>query len=382
MSNMQIEIKQADMKDREEIWEFIKKAYGNRAIYKIPERWIWEFCNNPYWNEDKLPIWIAKDNNVIIGQTCAMRILLKIKNTIYPAAWSVDTIVLPEYRGKGVGSKLQRMNAENHEIFMSLSMSEANRNIKKRLGSIEVESVKLFKRRLCLTPKYIYDLLRLKKEHNSKIAELLLKIICPFKLQYILIFFFNIIISFYSHFFIKDRDCGSTEISEVERFGDEIEELWEKTQNNYDIIVKRDCSYLNWKFTDQPSVKYHSFIAKRKGEIEGYMVLRISEPPELMTGHIIEIYTAKDDSETFTDLLLYAINHFKQNKVPIVEYATTIQNFKEIIRKYGFKQNGTLIPLFYTKNRLSCEDIVRETACWFLSKGDHDWDQYNPILIV
>ena len=36
------------------------------------------------------------------------------------------------------------------------------------------------------------------------------------------------------------------------------------------------------------------------------------------------------------------------------------------------------IPMFYCNQNIPNVDIARNNGMWFLSKGDHDWDQYPP----
>ena len=45
---MSLLIKQADKGDKNKIFQFISVAYPELVKYKIPERWEWEFENNPF----------------------------------------------------------------------------------------------------------------------------------------------------------------------------------------------------------------------------------------------------------------------------------------------------------------------------------------------
>ncbi len=126
-------VRQATLDDKPAIAEFLKVAYPDRHRYKFPERWEWQFENNPLRdrnrsgnpNEGKLPIWLAFDGERIVGQTGAQVEPLKLGDKSVLVGWSVDTIVLPEYRRKGIGRRLQEANQSYHQVFMSLAMSDA-----------------------------------------------------------------------------------------------------------------------------------------------------------------------------------------------------------------------------------------------------------------
>ena len=87
--------------------------------------------------DEGLPLWIALDGGRVVGQTGAMVEPIKFGDVKDKVAWSVDTYVLPEYRGRGVGRQLQQANQSHHRLFMSLAMSQGNRRIKTRLGGME-----------------------------------------------------------------------------------------------------------------------------------------------------------------------------------------------------------------------------------------------------
>ncbi len=94
-------VRRATQADREAIFQFIQKAYPSRWQYKIPERWQWEYVDNPFLEGDELPVWIAVEDDGgpgarVLGQTCALVEPLKIGSQVYRAGWSVDTFLLPE----------------------------------------------------------------------------------------------------------------------------------------------------------------------------------------------------------------------------------------------------------------------------------------------
>ena len=89
------------------------------------------------------------------------------------------------------------------------------------------------------------------------------------------------------------RRPGRTSIVEVDRFGPEIDELWERTRGDYPVIFPRDAQFLNWRFVDCPEPRYRRFVARRGGRAVGYVVLRRAEPVELPQGIIVDLYASR-----------------------------------------------------------------------------------------
>ena len=135
-------VRQASLEDESAIARFLTEAYGERAQFKYPARWKWQFRDNPFLSEfPGLPIWIAVRNDRVVGQTCAQIEPLRVGDRETLVGWSVDTVVLPEFRGLGLGKQLQKANQDSHPVFMSLSMSSANRGIKESLGGSRLPDV-------------------------------------------------------------------------------------------------------------------------------------------------------------------------------------------------------------------------------------------------
>ena len=78
MDNDNIIIRQATIQDRDKIWSFLKLAYKKYSRYKFPERWNWQYLNNPNWKGKNLPIWLAIKDGEIIGQSNALFSKVKI----------------------------------------------------------------------------------------------------------------------------------------------------------------------------------------------------------------------------------------------------------------------------------------------------------------
>ena len=142
-----IEVRQAKLTDKSAIYKFLRRAYKENSRFKFPERWEWQFVNNPFKPNDKLPVWIAidKDGN-IAGQSCAMYEPIKIGNETHLLAWALDAYVLSEYWGQNLGYRVLEANCKSNELWMGLVMADSSRHILTKLGCRPINKVVVYKR--------------------------------------------------------------------------------------------------------------------------------------------------------------------------------------------------------------------------------------------
>ena len=97
-----IKIRRGTVADEALIVESWKKAYKQDFNYKYPTRWNWMSKGNPFyrWSSQELSVWVCELKDKIIAWNGSMDIIIELNNKPYPAAFSVDTFTLPQYRGK------------------------------------------------------------------------------------------------------------------------------------------------------------------------------------------------------------------------------------------------------------------------------------------
>ena len=372
---MKVVIRQATLQQKQAIFNFLNQAYKSRAQYKYPERWYWEYINNPFRPSKDLPVWIALKDGEIVGQSCGMYVPLKIGNRIYRAAWSVDTIVLPEYRGQKIGFLLQKAQHDYYDIFMSLLMSEGNRKIKLSLGAKPVDAVTQLEKLVKVDRDFILQSISKKFAKQGYFKEKSLTI-CRLIPSKILAAMMNLFIRLRDLLIIKEEKISDIIIEEVNSFGEEANELWEELSPYFPVMVQRDAVYLNWKFMTQPHIEYRSFIARKHGRVCGYVILRKCLPPERNVGIIADVLARPDDQETLYALVRFGVTHLKEQRVNAILAASTINEYQECFSKLGFRKVFARVPLVYFKESIAESDITMQPGGWFLGRGDHDWDQF------
>jgi hypothetical protein len=69
----------------------------------------------------------------------------------------------------------------------------------------------------------------------------------------------------------------SFRIHAIDRFGEEVDRLWEQVRSGPDVATIRDARYLNWRYAECPDVRYTLLVARRRfgGGLAGVAVLRL-----------------------------------------------------------------------------------------------------------
>ncbi len=376
MGNGTVTVRRAELADQEAVFAFIRQAYEGRWQYKIPERWAWLYLNNPFLEGPDLPVWVAvTERGEVVGQTCAMIEPVKIGGTRTRVSWSVDTFVLPAYRGQGLGYRLQEANDRANPLFMSMFMSSANRRIKEALGSITLDPVASMDRPMRHTPENVLAALGERLPLGRAARAPALGLIHRLGVDRAIGRAFTRRAARRDAAFVADL-TGELEIEPVARFGQEADLLWDQLSPHFKAIVIRDQAYLNWKYVDQPHASYERFLARRNGHPCGHLILRPGRPPEPEVGVLADLFASPDDPDTLRGLVAYAIGWFRRAGVRYLIAGTSVQSYRAALEELGFRQRSELVPMAHCRLAPDVCQPIGEAGAWLLGRGDHDWDQY------
>jgi len=160
-------------------------------------------------------------------------------------------------------------------------------------------------------------------------------------------------------------------VKEIERFDESVNSFWEKEKNNYNAIVVRDDSFLNWRYIDRPDAKYHALGIYDNAELCGYCILKLYKEGEIRRGHIIDYFSRHDSSECAEVLVDNSLKYFKKNKVDEVNLWMQGSIFnQEILKKFGFVK-GVARPMicrFNLEEQNHASFLTEEN--WYFSMGD------------
>ena len=375
-----IEIRRANISDLERIQTFIVETYGATSPYKNPDRWLWQFVNNPFHPcDDKEPtVWIALCEGRVVGQIAVQDGAVCLRGARISAGWIVDVMVHPSFRGLGLGHRIHAEIMKERSVLVTLTMAAATRKIAERAGCLT----------LCDTSQMILP----GRISASTVSRFLVykstfrpKLIGPIQLFNASRIGPSLIASSISIVaWLRSRRVPSPkkkgfEFVEVDRFPSGVNALWNTVRNSFPAIFERTTQFLNWRFCDCPGLAYRRFLlCEGENNVRGYVVTRVAEPVELPQGVIADVFASPENPELFDMLIEKALQVLTPN-CEYVEASASTDTCRAALHRAGFLSTRVHRPTIVCTDSDLASQLETATSDWYFTKADHDWDQVHPI---
>ncbi len=295
--NLKLEYLENSNVTENEYIEFLSKVHGKNAIHRYKDRGKW------YQQTGDYHILIAILDGKIVGQSSSYTVEAVVDKKNVRLSWSVDTFVLSEARGKGIGKKLQKKLHEDTENFSSAWYSPLNGIVKRKCGAKEFY-------------RYYFPYYPISK-YATIFLELAIKKVFKKDLR------LNIRVpNFY--IFLNKKNLTKFTFKEIYKFEDShIKFIEETLSSKYDFYVKRDSAYLEWKYFKNPDLKNFHIIEVKKGDdIEA--IISFSEARErtyIMTKYfgptILDIFIKPKSLFTKKHVIPMIVKYYKERKITL-----------------------------------------------------------------
>ncbi len=165
-------------------------------------------------------------------------------------------------------------------------------------------------------------------------------------------------------------------VHKVNSFDERADALWQSTSQKIGNAVVRDAKYLNWRYFSPLKPVYDVFIAERKHQLVGYIVLRIREDRENVKEAVIADILAKDHSPLIaSQLILSAVRFAVKNNCDVVRaWCVKHSRYLSCLRAVGFLKRKSLVHFIlrpWTPNPSLAKQIMTRSA-WHVMMGDSD----------
>jgi GNAT superfamily N-acetyltransferase len=217
--------------DRRGVDTLYRRTHGADAANALRLRWEWQHRRNPYNQAGQPEIWVAREGPTIVGHYTTMPVRVSIKGIEVEGAWGSDAMVAPERRRQGIGEALVRAWDRNSGAVLALGATSDGRKLLDRLRWPEARVVP------CLVKPLTRRAVRLPR-WPSTINRLISAISWPVV-----------------HIVARSRPLRA-ECEPIRRFDASFTALWERLAPKFDLAVRRDASYLNWRYIEPPHVRY------------------------------------------------------------------------------------------------------------------------------
>jgi len=324
------EIKFYDNSDKEGLMDLYQSIFPG---YMSEELWNWKTNKNPYGRFYTI---LMKEGDKVIASYSVSPKEFYIFGEKYPCVQSMDTMTDKNYWKRGISTYLANLTYEYSKIVGDFFV----------YGFPNKNSSHLFE-------------IKLKWKNFGKI-DLLFKDINPE---------FNILKS-ESGFLIK----------EINKFGNQINEFWNSFKSKFSIIIKKDETYLNWRFNEHPLVKYKKFLvynAKSDKIVSFFVLKKFHDNMGQQFGHIVDLVIGPQEIQLkkriFKLIEAHTINLFKEDCTKISFWL-----MDEILKKMAIDELNYKITqmetnfgykIFSTNEKLSILDSLKN---WHITMANND----------
>ena len=339
-----------------EIFAFQAAAWPHRNPDLIPARWRWMFVESACRLGRAPLVWLYRDGRAIVGHMGSIPVRLKLGDEERDTGWLVDTMVLPAYRNRAVGSRLMVDAHEDQPFSLSLGQTGEMREIQFRLGWNQVAPLQVAQ--LLVRPA---NVLKGKLPRPAAYAAGL-----GFRASATLRDLFN-----------ERRQC---EARVIDRFDERHDRLWATMSRDLTCAVVRDASYLNWKYVDQPGQQFLRLELLDGEDLRGVAVWMIRDADDIYRyrrAFLADLVTPLSDGSTLRQVIRAACTAATAAGADALLCHHIDARLTDALRDCAFHLRTPERFLLVDPGPLSgaVRDRALSAASWFVTQGDSDIDR-------
>jgi len=337
--------------DREAIDALYRRVFGPDAAEASRLRWDWQYRHNPQNPSTDPLIWVAREGPSIIGQYATMPVALSLKGQDVVGAWGMDVMVAPERQRQGLGELLFSTWDRHVGASLGLGLSPSSHRLFQKLRWPEVGPV-----------PYLSKPLTRRAFRRPEWPMVLNRLVSAITLPYVK--------------FVARQKPLSGEVRLIRRFDASFDRLWARLAPRFDLAVRRDAAYLQWKFVSPPHVRYSIAALYREGEAHGYVVYRHAREPRGKVTLLVDFLVDPDDTDALVTLLRWVDREARAEDSDKIRGFCQHAAFRKVLKGEGYAQTASTLQFVIKLNAFSVAPaFYTETANWHITLGDSDQDR-------
>jgi GNAT superfamily N-acetyltransferase len=337
--------------DREATDALYRRVFGADAAEASRLRWEWQYRKNPN-NPGHIPlIWVAREGKAIIGQYATMPVALNIKGQDVSGSWGMDVMVAPERQRQGLGEALFGTWDRHVGAALGLGLSPSSHKLFQKLRWPEIGPIPFFVKPLTRRA------LR-RPEWPMPVNRLVSAVTLP-----------------YVKYAARMRPMLG-EVRLIRRFDQSFNDLWQRVGPKFDLAVRRDADYLQWKFVTPPHVRYTIAALQRDSGAAGYIVYRHTHEPRGRVTLIVDFLVDPDDADGLVTLLRWVDREARAADSDKIRCFCLNDGFGRVLRHEGYSSVKSSLQFVVKVNAVSVPpDFYTRTGSWHIMLGDSDQDR-------
>jgi hypothetical protein len=174
------------------------------------------------------------------------------------------------------------------------------------------------------------------------------------------------------------RPHGS--VRELTHFDASHDRIWHTHQAEYSCAVRRDASYLNWKYVDQPGQDFLRLEITSSSGAQGLVVLTFRDPDEAYRyrrAFIVDLVGPLSDEAVMAELLLTVSRAAVENGADALVCMHISPQLTAALKGVGFHLRAPSRYLLVRPGDLEAglHQRLLDPAGWFVTQGDSDIDR-------
>ncbi len=339
--------------DRRSVETLYRRVFGADASSAWQLRWDWQFRRNPYADRDHAPIWVTREGPTVVGALASLPVRASLKGLEVVGGWALDAMVAPERQHQGIGEQLFRTWERSVGAALGLGLTPNARKLLHRLGWADPLAVpclvKPLTRRAIRQPNW-------PRAINRLVSALTLPVV---------------------RFVARSRPIRQ-EVQSIRRFDASATALWERVAPKLDLSVRRDATYLNWRYAEPPHIRYNIVSLTHDGATQAWAVYRHVYEPRSRVTLLVDFLADPDDESSLLTLLRWVDREAREADSDKVRAYVTHAAYRRTLRRSGYFQVKSDLEF---AARISAVQVPpkfhEETDCWHITLGDADQD---PVL--
>ena len=345
-------VREGDAKDLKGVLSLRRTVFGEMEKDKLdPRFWQWEFMEGPV---GKALIYIVEDGDKIIGHFADLPWQFSVHRKVVRGTLSVDLMVFPAYRRKGIFEELgryaiRRVKDEGNSFTTAYPIRKETIHGFKKIGWQEIVRlpVLVYPIRFCgIVNRYLHFL--------------------PLSLP-----IGGLVRILYNLLFVRRRrkEDGRIEIEKVGELDSQFEHFWDKAISLYPIMGIRNRSYMTWRYLNHPTRDYTIYRAMEKEEMRGFIIIRKVDLLGFNSAVIVDLLALRED--VLMALVEEGIGYSQREGVDVLGFMVPETHpYYRLLRKHGFLRSPKTFRFMLYSHKVDKE--LLDPKAWYVNWGDTD----------
>jgi GNAT superfamily N-acetyltransferase len=167
----------------------------------------------------------------------------------------------------------------------------------------------------------------------------------------------------------RHKPITATRFVECPTFDLAFDRLFADAAPQRRFVGRRDATYLNWRYADNPLYRTHALLAESAGRLAGYLLFTVDDA----TAVVKDCFTA-DWAGVAGDLLAALVAHAR--RIGLTSVSTILlagHPAEDALRLFGFRRREDTSQMYgYAPAGSPLAESVCNPAAWLLAVGDRD----------